>query len=161
MTFSFTLRLATTDDIPMMARQRRRMFEDMGDSDAELLTKMEPEFRQWVRKKLKSSEYLGWFAVDSETGEIAGGAALWLTPWIPGPNASIGGSAPNVRPYLLNVYTEPNYRRQGAARFMVTSIIEWCRRQGFTRMILHASDEGRPLYESLGFEGTNEMRLEL
>jgi hypothetical protein len=26
-------------------------------------------------------------------------------------------------------------------------------------VILHASDEGRPLYEKLGFEATNEMRL--
>jgi len=26
---------------------------------------------------------------------------------------------------------------------------------------LHASDKGRPLYESLGFEATNEMRLKL
>ena len=26
---------------------------------------------------------------------------------------------------------------------------------------LHASDKGRPLYESLGFEPTNEMRLKL
>lgn len=161
MTLPFTLRLATADDIPTMARHRRRMFEDMGDSDAELLAKMEPEFKQWVRKKLKSNEYLGWFAIDPETGEIAGGAALWLTPWIPGPNAAIGGPVPGVRPYLLNVYTEPDYRRRGAARFLVTSIIEWCRQQGFNRMILHASDEGRPLYESLGFKGTNEMRLDL
>jgi hypothetical protein len=26
------------------------------------------------------------------------------------------------------------------------------------RLVLHASDEGRPLYESMGFEPTNEMR---
>jgi len=26
---------------------------------------------------------------------------------------------------------------------------------------LHASDEGRPLYESIGFDATNEMRLDL
>jgi hypothetical protein len=28
-------------------------------------------------------------------------------------------------------------------------------------VILHASDDGRQLYESLGFESTNEMRLKV
>jgi hypothetical protein len=28
-------------------------------------------------------------------------------------------------------------------------------------VILHASDEGRALYEALGFRGTNEMRVSL
>ena len=40
-------------------------------------------------------------------------------------------------------------------------IIAWCREQGFATLYLHASDAGRPLYEQLGFEPTNEMRLEL
>jgi hypothetical protein len=40
-------------------------------------------------------------------------------------------------------------------------MIDWCRTQGFMNVTLHASDKGRPLYESLGFEPTNEMRLDL
>ena len=30
---------------------------------------------------------------------------------------------------------------------------------GITVVILHASDDGRPLYEAVGFKPTNEMRL--
>jgi hypothetical protein len=37
--------------------------------------------------------------------------------------------------------------------------VEWCRADGFHGVVLHASDEGRPLYESMGFQTTNEMRL--
>jgi hypothetical protein len=37
--------------------------------------------------------------------------------------------------------------------------MEWCEREGVGAVILHASPEGRALYESLGFEATNEMRL--
>jgi hypothetical protein len=40
-------------------------------------------------------------------------------------------------------------------------MIAWCREQGYKTVALHASDEGRPLYESLGFQPTNEMRLHL
>jgi hypothetical protein len=32
---------------------------------------------------------------------------------------------------------------------------------GLVAVFLHASDEGRPLYESLGFKATNEMVLRL
>ena len=38
-------------------------------------------------------------------------------------------------------------------------VMEWCARQGVETVILHASEEGWPLYERLGFEATNEMRL--
>jgi len=40
-------------------------------------------------------------------------------------------------------------------------MIAWCRAQGFAGVTLHASDQGRPLYESLSFEPTTEMRLKL
>jgi hypothetical protein len=37
-------------------------------------------------------------------------------------------------------------------------LLKWAAGQGTDRVILHASDAARPLYLSLGFEGTNEMR---
>jgi hypothetical protein len=40
-------------------------------------------------------------------------------------------------------------------------MIDSCRREGHAVVFLHASDEGRPLYEELGFRATNEMRLRL
>jgi hypothetical protein len=40
-------------------------------------------------------------------------------------------------------------------------MIEWCRKQGLAMVYLHASQDGRSLYESLGFEPTTEMRLKL
>ena len=40
-------------------------------------------------------------------------------------------------------------------------MIQWLKEQGFGSVVLHASDEGRHLYESMGFIPTNEMRLRL
>jgi hypothetical protein len=37
--------------------------------------------------------------------------------------------------------------------------MEWCRANGVSAVILHASDAGRPLYASMGFEPSNEMRV--
>jgi hypothetical protein len=37
--------------------------------------------------------------------------------------------------------------------------LAWCRAHHVRAVILHASDDGRRLYESMGFHSTNEMRI--
>jgi GNAT superfamily N-acetyltransferase len=59
------------------------------------------------------------------------------------------------------VYIEPAFRRRGIACRLTQTIISWCREQGFQWIYLHASEQGRPLYEALGFEPSSEMRLKL
>ena len=61
---------------------------------------------------------------------------------------------------MLNVYTEAAHRRRGVARALMDVMLGWCRDRDISRVLLHASDEGRPLYETLGFLPTNEMRWE-
>jgi hypothetical protein len=39
------------------------------------------------------------------------------------------------------------------------TILAWFKERGLRAVNLHASAEGRGLYEKLGFEATNEMRL--
>jgi GNAT superfamily N-acetyltransferase len=63
------------------------------------------------------------------------------------------------RAYIANIYTKPDYRSRGIARRIMNTILDWCRAEGVEGVALHASPFGRPLYESLGFEPTNEMRL--
>jgi len=106
-----------------------------------------------VREKMSAGEYLGWFAM-AEDGSVAAGAGLWLMDWPPhmvGPGSRRGN--------ILNVYTRPEFRRQGLARRLIETAIDWCRANGVRTVILYASDEGRPLYRALGFEASNEMRM--
>jgi hypothetical protein len=37
---------------------------------------------------------------------------------------------------------------------------QWAEGRGLGALALHASEEGRPLYETLGYEPTNEMRVD-
>lgn len=60
---------------------------------------------------------------------------------------------------ILNVYTEPAHRRSGMARALMQVALEWCAANQVGAVILHASQDGRALYDSLGFTSTNEMRL--
>ena len=146
----FVIRPAAIEEAPIVAAQRRAMFSDMGYRDG--LDGMEEAFSPWVREKMTAGEYLGWFAV-AENGAIAAGAGLWLMDWPPhmvGPGTRRGN--------ILNVYTGPEYRRQGLARRLTETAVEWCRVHAIATVILHASDQGRDLYRSLGFQPTNEMR---
>ncbi|MCZ2098891.1 MAG: GNAT family N-acetyltransferase [Anaerolineae bacterium] len=123
--------------------------------DLALIDRMEPPFRDWLAERIENGTYHGWLAVDSD-GQVIGGAGLWLYDWIPSPLAP-----QPARGYILNVYTEPGQRRQGIARRLVEEILTYCRARGLKFVLLHASEQGRPIYEGLGFEQTNEMRIRL
>ena len=60
---------------------------------------------------------------------------------------------------VLNVYTEPAWRRRGLGELLMREVLAWARREQLDRLVLHASEAGRPLYERLGFVATNEMRF--
>jgi len=49
------------------------------------------------------------------------------------------------------VLTRPEYRRQGLARWLMENAIASAERCGIRTLKLDATNEGRPLYESLGF----------
>jgi len=151
----FTIRAATVADVPTLVRHRRMMWWDMGRQDVAALDRMEPAAREYFSAAVADGSYCGFLAL-SESGEVVGGAGIVISPW-PG---SFHQQQPR-RAMILNMYVEKPYRRQGIARALMEAMIDWCRREDFAYVGLHASDEGRPLYEKLGFRPTNEMRLEL
>jgi GNAT superfamily N-acetyltransferase len=151
----FVIRSGAAGDSRTIVGQRRAMFREMGYRDDRELDKMCDAFEPWLARKMQTGEYLAWLAVAAD-GSIASGLGLWLMDW---PPHMIGPGAP--RGNILNVYTEPHARRLGLARLLMETALAWCRDNGIRAVILHSSDDGRRLYESLGFKTTNEMRLEM
>jgi ribosomal protein S18 acetylase RimI-like enzyme len=149
----YSIRIADLGDAAAIVEHRREMFRDMGRADEARLAQMSAAFESWLLRRMESGEYLAWMAVAAD-GSVAGGAGLWLMDW---PPHVIGSGA--RRGNILNVYVRPESRRRGIARALMETTLEWTRANGVDCVILHASDEGRALYESLGFTATNEMRL--
>ncbi len=56
------------------------------------------------------------------------------------------------QPYLMSMFTEPSVRGKGVASEIVRAAVEWSRANGYTYVMLHASEMGRGVYERLGFE---------
>jgi GNAT superfamily N-acetyltransferase len=150
-----SIRPATAADAATLARHRVAMFRDMRavrpDDEAALLAASQ----RYLERALVSGEYLGWLALSGR--EVAGGAGVQRRPLLPRPGRGGAGIAEGVEGLVLNVYVEPAFRRRGIARMLMEHIITWAPGAAIARLSLHASDEGRALYEALGFTPTNEM----
>lgn len=149
-----SIRQATLADIPEIVRQRRRMYEDMHYTNTVTLDRMCTLTADYLRITIPIGSFHAWLACSSE--RPVGGGAVLITPW-PAHTYDLECR----RATILNVYTDPEHRRRGIARRLMDTIISWCKQQGLARVTLHASDDGRHLYESLGFQDSNEMRLNL
>ena len=155
MAAKFVIRPGIPADAETVVAQRRAMFSDSGFANEQDLDAMSAAFRPWLQRKMRDHEYMAWFAVDAN-GAIAAGLGLWLMDWPP----HMIGPGP-WRGNILNVYTRPDCRRIGLARRLMDTALAWCRANKVQAVILHSSEEGRHLYESMGFAPTNEMRIVL
>jgi len=147
------IREAAPSESAIILHHRRSMFRDMGEGTVEELDQMVEVAGPWLARALADGSYRHWLALDSSE-RIAGGGGVLLSPWPASPKDPC-----TERAVILNVYTEPEFRNRGIARQIMLTILAWLKERGLRAVNLHASDEGRHLYEKLGFEATNEMRL--
>ncbi|HEX3232910.1 MAG TPA: GNAT family N-acetyltransferase [Gemmatimonadales bacterium] len=163
MTDRVRVRLATPDDADVVAGHRARMFRDMGQLPPELFEPLRSSARERLTVAIGSGEYVGWLACPRESPDaVIAGAGVQLRLVLPHPRRRADGRvvvASGRHAIVLNVFTEPPWRRQGVAELLMRHIVEWARRERLDRLVLHASSEGRSLYDRLGFVPTNEMRL--
>lgn len=62
------------------------------------------------------------------------------------------------RAHIMNVYTNADCRRQGIARQMMGILLEEAKERGVTYVSLDATENGQPLYKTLGF-GENKENM--
>ena len=159
----FEIRLAGVSDAPLIASHRARMFQDMGLVPESLFEDFRAKCEMRLREMLETGEYVGWLASPNDsTDQIVGGAGVQRRRTLPHPVGEPHGAvaiADGRHAIIINVFTEPEWRRRGAAKSLLNELIAWARRERLDRLVLHASDEGRALYEQMGFVQNNEMRF--
>jgi GNAT superfamily N-acetyltransferase len=152
----YRIRSAIAADADVIALHRVAMFREMGEvDDDEHCASLVSVSGQRLIEQLTSGEYVGWLA--EHEGKVVAGAGVLLHPYLPSPKNLRG------RPtaYVLNVYTDPEHRRQGLASDLLQRVFLWCAERDIPRVGLHASEFGRGLYERLGFTASNEMRADV
>jgi predicted N-acetyltransferase YhbS len=147
------IREAAFDDLELLFAARRHMFADMGISVApDALETIEAALRAFVRENGHAGP-IGFIAED-DAGELVGAVSISHEVTQPTLHDLTGRQA-----YLYGMWVRPASRRQGVARSLVSTAVAAARAAGAGSVSLVASDEGRKLYESLGFSAVPAMRL--
>ena len=152
-TQDYRIRPAESRDAGLIAQHRAAMFRDMGLVSAAEYELLREASGPWLEGLLSKGHYVGW-VVEYEQAAVAGGGVL-IREMGPVPGCCRVGRWAHV----VNVYTKPHHRRRGLARRLMQTILDWCASHAIDHVTLAASDEGRPLYEALGFRPTPEMKL--
>ena len=154
MTAMPVIRRATPADIEALARLRLALLREMGNvRDESQEVPLLDALRDYFQRTMSTDEFLAWVAeAEGETVAISG-LVFFERP----PDA---GNPAGVEAYLMNMYTLPAWRGRGLGSALLDEIIGFVRTTPARRISLHATDVGRPVYESAGFRAaTSVMEL--
>ena len=136
---------ATLKDLDLLVHTRVQVLLAANGLPEETdMTAVETASRDYYRAALSDGSHAAWLVFDGDTWIGAGGVSVYqIMPTYHNPSGR--------KAYLMNIYTRPDYRRQGIARHMVDLLVGEARERGITAISLEATAMGMPLYESYGF----------
>jgi GNAT superfamily N-acetyltransferase len=149
---AITARAIAKHDLKLICEHRERMFAESGRT-RQPLQPMTTAFERWLSPRLDDGSYFGWMLEDA--GVVIAGLGMMVIDWPPHPSHP----ADHRRAYILNVFVEPDHRRNGLAKRLMVLAKERARELGICYAVLHSTRQGRPLYESLGWGPTSEMAI--
>jgi GNAT superfamily N-acetyltransferase len=149
------VRRAVKDDIEELVRLRALLVEDLGGeffnpSGAD--AGWRERCAVMLEEQLTAAD-MRILVVDGNDGLAACGVGT-IERRLPGPHLPSGWVG-----FVLNVVTDPGYRRRGYSRAIMQGLLDWFRESGVSRVDLHASSQSEPLYRSLGFDNHPDPSL--
>ncbi len=149
---------AGKDDIDELIRLRLAyMNDDFGLVSEHEKNCMETQLKDYFARKL-GTELIAFVARDNETLVAV---AYLLVVEMPANSGLLSG----LYGVVMNVYTEPEYRKQGICTKLLKDLIEYGKSHGLGRIELSATENGYPIYKKLGFTEKStkykDMRLTL
>ena len=114
-----------------------------------------PNLQDFYKRHLADGSFVSWLAVDGD--RVVGTSGMSFVekpPYFGCPTGRIG--------LLSSMYTDPEYRRMGIARELLSRVIEEARTHGCGTVHVTASDMGVLLYTDFGFvKNGNFMQYKL
>ena len=150
----FEYKRATMEDIEELVRTRIIVLRAVNKlSDDVDMPMVEKESYAYYRRALETGEHIAYLVYDNGKFIGAGGVSFYqVMPTYHNPTGK--------KAYIMNMYTAPEYRRQGIAINTLDLLVKDAKEQGALQIALEATDMGRPLYERYGFvKMEDEMEL--
>jgi ribosomal protein S18 acetylase RimI-like enzyme len=150
----FEYKKASIEDIDKLVRTRIIVLHAANKlSDDEDMSVVEKESYAYYRRALETGEHIAYLVYDNGAFVGAGGVSFYqVMPTYHNPTGK--------KSYIMNMYTAPEYRRQGIAIHTLDLLVKDAKEQGVLQISLEAMYMGRPLYERYGFaKMEDEMEL--
>lgn len=136
-----TYRKLTTDDLDTFIRMRiDQLREEGAKEDIDIV----PALQDYYRRHLADGTFVSWLATDGE--KIVGTSGMSFVekpPYFSCPSGRLG--------LLSSMYTDPEYRRMGIAKELLSRVVKEARAYGCGAVQITASDMGVLLYTDFGF----------
>lgn len=147
------IRKAEQEDIKLVFENRMSFVREI--CGTEPTAEFEESTYCFLEKHISDGTLLVWLALDENA--LVSIVVLCIYEVLPNPSNFSGKTG-----LLLNVYTREDYRRKGIVTQLIKNILADAKALGVGKVVLNATDEGRYVYEKLGFEGVSrEMALKL
>ena len=131
----------TKDELDTFIQMRiNQLREEGATEDIDLV----PVLRDYYERHMSDGTFVSWLALDGE--KIIGTSGMSFVekpPYFGCPNGRIG--------LLSSMFTDPDYRRKGIAKELLSRVVEEARDYGCGTVQITASDMGVKLYTAYGF----------
>ena len=151
---ALSYRKASLVDLEILTETRINVLRAANQLDADVdMSEVKKQSFEYYQNSLKNGTHLAYLIFDEETFVGAGGISYFqVMPTYHNPTGK--------KAYIMNMYTNPDYRRRGIAFKTLDLLVTDAKEKGITAISLEATDMGRPLYEKYGFiKMNNEMEL--
>lgn len=145
---------ATIEDINILTKSRIEVLKAANKlADNVDMAEVEAQSYDYYKKALSDGIHTAYLVFDGDRFIGAGGISYFRV--MPTYHNSSGNKA-----YIMNMYTNPDYRRLGIAYKTLELLVADAKERGVKAISLEATDMGRPLYEKFGFvKMEDEMEL--
>lgn len=149
---NITFRKITVNDLEVFIKMRINQLREEGAKED---INLEAALKDYYLRHLSDGTFISWLALDND--RIIGTSGMSIVekpPYFGCPSGKIG--------LLSSMFTDPNYRRKGIAKTLLSKVIDEAKTQGCGTVQITASDMGVLLYSDYGFEkNENFMQYKL
>lgn len=145
---------ATTEHDDILITHYLAIWDSYGTPPDHICPDPQLKVRRFIEEGRDSRELATFIAMDGTSAAGSVSCQIHLSPY-----PDVLRQDVRKHGYIWSVFVEPAYRRQGISRRLTQLAVEYLMSVGCTAVVLHASEAGKPLYASLGFQPAREMRL--
>lgn len=147
-------KLATVEDLDVLTTTRIEVLRAANKLDeSEDMSQVKNESYEYYQRALTDKSHIAILVFDGDEFVGTGGVSFYtVMPTYHNPSGR--------KAYIMNMYTKPEYRRNGIAYRTLDLLIQETKKLGIHHITLEATDMGQLLYEKYGFiKMENQMEL--